>query len=82
MVSTCSGDGDRGWVGVPWVGPSWVAVSHPCPLCCLLPDLSLKEDALLAWVVLTSCIFLLILTGAVCLVLCWRWRQQSLSTEG
>ncbi|XP_010134328.1 PREDICTED: disintegrin and metalloproteinase domain-containing protein 2-like, partial [Buceros rhinoceros silvestris] len=45
-------------------------------------DLSLKEDAVLAWVVGTSCLLLLILTGAVCLVLCWRCRRHLLSTEG
>lgn len=59
-----------------------MAVSRPCPLCSLLTDPSLKEDAILVWVVLTSCLLLFIVAGAVCLVLCWRYRQHPPSTEG
>lgn len=52
----------------------------PCPLGCLLPGLSLQralEDVTLAWPVLGSCLLLLLLTGAVCLVL----RRQALGRQ-
>uniref|UniRef100_A0A663EEV2 ADAM metallopeptidase domain 32 n=1 Tax=Aquila chrysaetos chrysaetos TaxID=223781 RepID=A0A663EEV2_AQUCH len=78
----------RRWGRVLGWGPwrrqgGWWWSHGPRPLGCLLPGLSLQralEDVTLAWPVLGSCLLLLLLTGAVCLVL--RRQAQPPNTEG